>query len=239
MSDSTESGASDFGATGGWAANFISGESNVELTPLRLHKRRVADATRRVIEALVSVDAPIDVFREVADELEVLAAMLETQPETELVGFAEAANAPRFDSFMDRSPVLGKANPLAPPLELGREADMITATATFGSAYEGPPGCVHGGWIAAAFDEVLGATQSLSGSGGMTAYLKVDYRKPTPLHQPLRFEGELERTDGRKIFTVGRLYHGNVLTAEAHALFISIDFARFAEMQRSRSERPR
>ena len=218
----------------GWASAFITGDAVVELTPHRLEKRRLADAMRHAIDALVSVDAPIDVMRDAADQIEAVALSLAAQPGSAFVGFAEAANAPRYDSFLDRSPVLGKANPLAPPLELQFEQGMIRATATYGSAYEGPPGCVHGGWIAASFDEVLGAAQSLGGSGGMTAYLNVDYRKPTPLHEPLRFEAELERTEGRKIFTVGRLYHGDLLTAEAQALFISIDFSRFAELRERR-----
>ena len=214
----------------GWAAAFITGEATVELTPMRVEKRRLAHAMRRAIEALVSVDAPLDVMSDAADQLEEMARTLEAQPDADFVGFSEAATAPRPDSFVDHSPVLGKANPLAPPLELEMTSDLIVATATFGSAYEGPPGCVHG-------DEVLGAAQSLSGSGGMTAYLKVDYRSPTPLHEPLRFEGALERVEGRKIFTRGRLFHGDTLTAEAHALFVSIDFGKFAEMRRQRGER--
>ena len=63
--------------------------------------------------------------------------------------------------------------------------------ATFGSAYEGPPGCVHGGYVAAAFDEVLGSTQSLAGRPGMTARLTVNYRSPTPLHTELTFAGRV------------------------------------------------
>ncbi|MGY6499387.1 MAG: PaaI family thioesterase [Acidimicrobiales bacterium] len=221
----------------GWAAAFIAGEATIELTPMRVEKRRLAEAMRRTIERLVSVEAPLEVMREAADQFEQVARSLEQYPEATFVGFSEASTAPRPDSFIDHSPVLGKANPLAPPLELEMTSDLIVATATFGSAYEGPPGCVHGGWIAASFDEVLGAAQSLSGSGGMTAYLKVDYRSPTPLHERLRFEGALERVEGRKIFTRGRLFHGDTLTAEAHALFISIDFGRFAEMRRQRDER--
>lgn len=224
----------EFDGKGGWAAEFIHGTGGPELTPLRIEKGRVGAAVRRVIESVASVDASVEVMQQAAATLEAVAVLLEGEPPAELVGFAEAANAPRFDSFLDRSPVLGQANPIAPPVELSIEDRVVYGTVTFGSAYEGPPGCVHGGWIAAAFDEVLGATQSLSGSGGMTAFLKVDYRNPTPLHQPLRFEGELERTEGRKIFTLGRLFHGELLTAEATAMFISIDFAAFAEMHRRR-----
>lgn len=220
-------------AAGGWAAEFLKG-SRPELTPLRIEKRRVGAAVRRVIESVASVDASIEIMQQAAAALEAVAVLLEDQPAAQPVGFAEAANAPRFDSFLDRSPVLGQANPIAPPVELSVEDQIVYGHVTFGSAYEGPPGSVHGGWIAAAFDEVLGATQSLSGSGGMTAYLKVEYRSPTPLHRPLRFEGELERTEGRKIFTRGRLFAGDTLCAEAEALFVTIDFAVFAEMQRRR-----
>ena len=62
---------------------------------------------------------------------------------------------------------------------------MIKGTVTFGSAYEGPPGHVHGGYVAAAFDELLGMTQSLGGMPGMTGTLTVRYRRPTPLRTEL------------------------------------------------------
>ncbi|HSL57472.1 MAG TPA: PaaI family thioesterase [Acidimicrobiales bacterium] len=228
--------STDPGPGTGWASSIIKAEDPVALTPLRVEKRRLAASMRRVIDQLVSVDAPIDLVRDAADDLERVADRFSGQPPQGYEGFAEAANAPRHDSFVDHSPVLGRANPLAPPLELWFDDGRIVAEVTFGSAYEGPPGCVHGGWVAAAFDEVLGATQSLSGSGGMTAKLTVNYRKPTPLHELLRFEGELAGVEGRKIFTIGRLYHGELLTAEAEGLFISIDFARFAELRRRREQ---
>ena len=97
-------------------------------------------------------------------------------------------------AFFDHSPMLGRANPLAPPIQLWVEGDVLRGRATFGSAYEGPPGCVHGGYVAAAFDEVLGSTQSLAGRPGMTARLTVNYRSPTPLHTEL----QLRRPGGRR-----------------------------------------
>ena len=57
-------------------------------------------------------------------------------------------------------------------MSIGRSGPLSgIATVTFGSAYEGPPGCVHGGYVAAAFDEMLGFVQSLGGNPGMTARL--------------------------------------------------------------------
>lgn len=139
---------------------------------------------------------------------------------------------------VDFSPLLGRANPLAPPMvftiDTSGAVSMVRADVTFGHAYEGPPGHVHGGIVAAAFDELLGATQAMSGSPGMTAQLDISYRAPTPLHVPLRFESTLDSVDGRKIRTSGRLYHGDTLCAEASGLFISIDFGAIAAMRVNR-----
>jgi acyl-coenzyme A thioesterase PaaI-like protein len=222
----------------GWAAAFVAGEQ-VELTPLRAEKRRLADAIRRTIETLVAADLPLDEVRRAAEDLESVVERFEALPDAEYEGFGELATAPSADGFFDRSPILGKANPLSPPVTLEMGSDRILGSATYGSAYEGPPGCVHGGWIAASFDEVLGAAQSLSGSGGMTAFLHVDYRSPTPLHRPVHFEGEVDRREGRKFFTRGRLLHDGVLCAVAEALVLAVDASRFAEMERARGGTPR
>ncbi len=60
------------------------------------------------------------------------------------------------------------------------DAHGVIGHANFGVAYEGPPGYVHGGIIAAAFDEVLGMAQSLTGNPGMTGTLSIRYRRPDP-----------------------------------------------------------
>jgi acyl-coenzyme A thioesterase PaaI-like protein len=200
---------------------------DAEVTPRRAEMRRLATAVRAIIEGLVATTAPEDELTAAAEALEAIAASLEGHPRGRLFeGFAESANAGDPHAFFDHSPIIGLANPIAPPVELEVDGDKVRGTARFGSAYEGPPGCVHGGHIAAAFDEVLGMTQSLSGQPGMTGTLTVRYRRPTPLHADLRFEGELLRREGRKIFTAGRLFHGDELTAEAEAIFISVDFSR-------------
>lgn len=207
--------------------------------PRRKEMRRLAAAARQLIERLVATSAPIEVLAESADDLERAALRFEGHAQGHLYeGFAESANAggdPR--AFFDHSPLLGLANPLAPPIDVAMLDRRVEGRVVFGSAYEGPPGCVHGGFIAAAFDEVLGSAQSLSGSPGMTGTLTVRYRSPTPLHTELRFEGELDRVDGRKIFTVGRLFAGDRLCAEAEAVFISIDLAKFERLRLDREAR--
>ena len=112
-----------------------------------------------------------------------------------------------------------------------------SGSVAFGSAYEGPPGCVHGGYVAGAFDELLGATQSLSGAPGMTGTLTVRYETPTPLHTELRLEGELDRIERRKIFVVGRMFAGDTLTATANGIFISMKPNQFVDLVSDREAR--
>ena len=74
--------------------------------------------------------------------------------------------------------------------------------------------------IDAAFDEVLGFTQSLTGNPGMTGTLTIRYRKPTPLYTELRFEARVLRVEGRKIFVEMRLCDGAELLADGEGLFV-------------------
>jgi acyl-coenzyme A thioesterase PaaI-like protein len=208
-------------------------------TEMWREKRRLATAMRLVIERLVPSNAPVDELKRAADALERYAEALKDHPRLRDARlFGESANAGDVGAFFDQSPLIGLANPLAPPLTIGRKDDEHAhATGVFGSAYEGPPGSVHGGFVAAAFDEVLGYVQSLSGHPGMTGTLEVVYRSPTPLHTPLRFEAKLERVEGRKIFTSARLEAGGVLCAEATAIFISFRSGQREMLAKLRAER--
>jgi acyl-coenzyme A thioesterase PaaI-like protein len=205
---------------------------------MRVQSRRLGDAMRSVIDRLVATSAPAEDLARAADQLEAIAATLERFAQGRRYdGYGESANAGYPHAFFDWSPFLGRSNPLAPPISVEVVDGRIVGRARFGSAYEGPPGCVHGGYIAAAFDEVLGMTQSLSGSPGMTGRLTVRYRKPTPLHADLRFVGELLGVAGRKISTRGELWAGDRMTAEADGLFISVGGEKFAALIEERQLR--
>ncbi|MCG8592364.1 MAG: PaaI family thioesterase [Proteobacteria bacterium] len=217
--------ASAMQATGAWA-----------------ERRRLADAMRTVIQRLAESDAPEQELAAAADALERYAEQLATHPRgKKYEGWSETGPAGSVGAFFDQSPLIGRANPLAPPIQLGadQENKRVEGRVTFGSSYEGPPGCVHGGFVAAAFDEVLGFANSLSGNPGMTARLTVNYRRPTPLLTPLRFEAGLDRVEGRKIFTSGRVYVGDTdqLTAEAEGLFVSVDRSKFIALFEERQRR--
>lgn len=190
-------------------------------------RRRLATAMRAVIDRLVTSDAPEEELRRAADALERYAERLATHPQRLApAGFAETANAGDVDAFFDYSPLIGLSNPMAPPVVLRVDGDVVRGTVRFGAAYEGPPGHVHGGLIAATFDEVLGFAQSMTGHPGMTGTLTIRYRKPTPLHREITLEGRVVRVEGRKIMTEGRMHVGDVLTAEAEGIFVEVDFAK-------------
>lgn len=199
--------------------------------------RRVGESVRRFIDRLTATSAPPEVLDEVTDRMTELVETLGGYGvNRRYQGIAEASGLGRDATFFDWSPLLGSSNPLAPPIRVEIQGDVVIGIARFGAAYEGPPGCVHGGFVAAAFDEVLGLTQSLSGQVGMTGTLTIKYRRPTPLHTELRFEGRLDSVNGRKVQATCHLYAGDVLTAEATGLFITITPERFGALAAHREQ---
>jgi len=214
-----------------------------------VERRRLAAALRQVIAHLTVADTPEDELRVAADRLEDYATHLASHSRRPYLGFAETAIAGEPSSqseaqpaatgedsggHFDFSPLIGQSNPLSPPIHCWAEADHALATVVFGTPYEGPPGHVHGGYVAAAFDEVLGYAQALTGQPGMTGTLTIKYRKPTPLHAELRFDCWVDRVSGRKVFANGTLHAGETLCAEADAIFISMSPEKFRALVEER-----
>jgi acyl-coenzyme A thioesterase PaaI-like protein len=183
---------------------------------------RLAEQMRRIIARLAVVRPGADELDRAAEVAEGFADRLDELPErTRSWEISEAGLLPR--DFVAFSPVSGRNNPIAPPVVLRVESDeggrpSIVGEVSFGAAYEGPPGHCHGGWIAAVFDEALGFAQL---APGFTAYLHVNYRRPTPLHQPLTVRAWVDNVDGRKRLVKGELRHGDDVLADAEGLFIA------------------
>ena len=203
---------------------------------------RLADATRRIIDELASSAADDETYSAARDLVEQATAVLKARDHRR--NYDSPAEASLFDaadmSFVDYSPFFGVLNPLAPPIVMsvgGQPSDIeVVGNVVYGDAYEGPPGCVHGGFIAGGFDEVLGFTQARSGQPGMTARLEINYRSPTPLHRELEFTGRIVGIDGRKIHTTAelRVAEDRRVCAEATALFISMKPQVFERLMRER-----
>ena len=122
--------------------------------------------------------------------------------------------------------VMGVLNPAAPPVAMTWDGTTAIGRARFGVAHAGPPGCVHGGVLAQVFDQVLNVPNVMTGHAGPTAKLVVHFRKPTPLHADLVFEGWQEHTEGRRVHARGRCLHGDTVTVEAEAVFVRVPVER-------------
>jgi acyl-coenzyme A thioesterase PaaI-like protein len=208
------------------------------VTPAR---ERLTAATRHLIDAVLTAEqaneADLDTAAAAAEHA--VAALLgpEHDPGSRPSG-ERSRHERRHEDYLPRSPLVGSVNPVAAPLAYEMRDDHVVARGAFGAAHEGPPGYVHGGWVALAFDEALGMANAVSGHPGMTARLTVRYRRPTPLRTELELHAHTERVDGRRITTVATLKAGDVVTAEAEGLFVVIGAERALEYFGERPSTP-
>jgi acyl-coenzyme A thioesterase PaaI-like protein len=194
-------------------------------------KRRLAAALRELVSLCVTTSAPEAVLREAADRAHAIADSLVGFPAK---SFQEAHRVARdaadVHEFADRNVLVGHSNPLAPPMRFHTRDGESVGEVTFGAAYEGAPGWVHGGIVAAAFDQLFGHLQVSQGVPSLTGNLTIHYRRGTPLHTPLTFTAHVERREGRRNHVVGRCLARGEVTAESESVFVEVDPARMREM---------
>jgi hypothetical protein len=190
-------------------------------------KRRLADAVRQVVEDVALVDATAvatddDLERLIAAAKQ-LSAQLAAAPSHRAKGGLNYEGSDWEGALVERSPISGHSNPLAGPLVVDPvgDDDVVRAHAPFGYAYEGPPGHLHGGAVAGAFDEMVGIGQAVSGRAGFTGVLPIQMRRPTPLHTRIDYEAGVTKVDGRKISVWSTATANGELVGEAEALMIT------------------
>jgi len=200
----------------------------------------LADEVRRLINLTVTSAAPPDVLGEAATTLRALADRLEGHvpgPDPSPTGrFAEEGlstdGAGGLAGAMPFDVVIGRCNPLAPPLTIEFEPPNAVAHAVFTAPYEGASGCVHGAVLAGAFDIVLTAANVLGGSAGPTRTLSIRYRRPTLIDTPSRFEAWVTSIEGREVRSSGRLLQGGKVCVEAEGHFVNLDRPLIDSMHR-------
>jgi len=204
---------------------------------------RVAAALRRINHILVQKQLPAQDVSRLAAALELLAnevtdmqAPDRTRPFGEVAeGDSEAGSGYDYGAANSLSyrPISGNCNALAAPAKYFKGDNCLNAVVTFGAAFEGPPGLVHGGYIAAYMDEAFGIGISHSGLDvpAMTGTLKTIYRMPVPLNRELTYQVRLTGEERRKVFMHCTLKDSDgVLYAEGEAIFLKIDPALYAQM---------
>jgi hypothetical protein len=125
--------------------------------------------------------------------------------EHELGAAVPPDSAPRIGSdedasrrvYLDHATDIGAFNPCFPEYRFDHlDAETAFGQATFPLVYEGPPGLVHGGFLAVFFDCVIQHQNCLVGLSGKTRSLNVAFRRPAPVLTDLRFDitrSEVER----------------------------------------------
>jgi acyl-coenzyme A thioesterase PaaI-like protein len=189
---------------------------------------QLADAIRELIEQVATSAGPDEAVADAAGAVRAATERLRAAGSPRAMSFGAGGDPWTYRRL---SPVSGAINPLAPPVRYAEIGEgTIDAGVTFGVAYQGPPGYVHGAFIAGVFDDVLGAANMASGNPGMTVRLEVRYRRPTPLNTPLRVVARHSGREGRRIFASGTMLAGADVTAEAEGVFAEITLERAREL---------
>ena len=192
-------------------------------------RQRLASATRALNEKLVSTDIDPELAAALAEKIEDLTAELsQAQQVTSLVDMAKRGQHGTIDDVMgELVSVGGRSHPCSPELRWQEASNRITGTVKFSQAFEGPPGHVHGGWVAGVLDHLMGMTHVRTGHPGMTGGLSVRYLKPTPLNQRIGVSAQATELDDKRTEVKAEMRFGETTTAKAEAIFVRVDREKF------------
>lgn len=175
---------------------------------------RFVSAMRRLQDLAVSTNPPDDDWDKAADEVERLVELLTPFEAPE--GVAPAGRTLKL-------PGLGSL--LMPPWTLTKfESDGVEMRGQFSRYYVGGNSAVHGGVLPLVFDWLFGmVVRAANRPISRTAFLKVDYRKVTPINQPLLIRGRVDSVEGRKAFVSGEMTDADgALLAEGTGLMVRL-----------------
>lgn len=117
------------------------------------------------------------------------------------------------------SPLLGRANPLAPPSCCRAVDGVLDGNITFSPVHAGPMGQVHGSIIAGLFDEILALAMLARGEVGYTRTLEVKFLRPTPLGSEIAFSAECGAREENRLRAKAQIMSAGKITATATATF--------------------
>jgi len=181
----------------------------------------LADDLRRLVDVAIRTNAGEDDVARVRELVQQATAVLEQDASPDPAGL-------KFNhegrSWNWGNTVVGVRNAMAPPVVLQWGDDgAVRSQVTLGAAYEGPPGCVHGGVSALILDHLMGETASAGHTRlTVTGTLTLRYLTPLPLGD-VHVEARIAKEEGRKVTVVGRIGPGgpgSEPAIEAEGLFI-------------------
>jgi hypothetical protein len=198
--------------------------------------REVATRLRRITSLMLACETNEPALAELIADLD--------RAEAGLAARAPADPSPRIGGaigsdgrvYLDHARDIGSYNPCFPEYDIVVESERATGTVTFPVAYEGPPGIVHGGFLALFFDCAVQHHNCDVGVAGKTTSLAIRYRRPAPLLRTLSFVIERDAADER-IRSNGQLFDGDRLLCEVDVDAIAGDRAALPDVSPRRSER--
>ena len=192
-------------------------------------RHRLAAATRALNEKLVSTDIGPKLAAALTEKIEGLTAELSLAQQVDgLVDMAKRGERGTIDDVMgELVSVGGRSHPCSPELLWQETSNRIKGWVRFNRTFEGPPGHVHGGWVAGVLDHIMGMTHVRTGHPGMTGGLSIRYLKPTPLNQVLEVSAEATELDDKRTEVKAAMRCGETTTATAEAIFFRVDSEKF------------
>jgi acyl-coenzyme A thioesterase PaaI-like protein len=175
---------------------------------------RFVTAMRRLQDLAVSTDPDDDTWDTAGERAEELVKLLDPFQVPE--GVAPAGRVPSMP---------GMGSLLLPAWTMTKfDADGVEMRGRFSRYHVGGNAAVHGGVLPLVFDWLCGMVVHAAGRPiGRTAFLRVDYRKVTPIDTPLVARGRVTEAEGRKAFISGELVDADdSLLAEVHALMVEL-----------------
>ncbi|GFG67476.1 hypothetical protein MKUB_49660 [Mycobacterium kubicae] len=173
-----------------------------------------AEALRRLQDLTVSTNPDAQAWAAATEHVENACAMLESHQVAEIdVPAGRVLELP------------GLGHPLMPPWTIAdANADGVTMRGHFTRSHVGGNHAVHGGMIPLFYDWLFGMVVTTAGiRPTRTAYLHVDYRKITPIDEPLTAHGRISQTEGRKVFIAATMTSNDgALLTEANGLMVRL-----------------
>ena len=118
------------------------------------------------------------------------------------------------------------------------DGEIARDESAFPLVYEGPPGLVHGGFLAVFFDCVMQHQNCIAGLSGKTRSLQVTFRRPTPVLTQLRFDIARPEVERGITSTARLLFDDEVLcVGEVNTLALSPDKLTGHRFGKRRAER--
>jgi uncharacterized protein (TIGR00369 family) len=174
-------------------------------------RERLRTAMSRVLEVFLSHSGTDDelaawaaIAEEHADRLELL------PPDSVFWGFGS-----RGVLSVTGMPAVPGAHP-----RLADSGDTAAAVVTYGREHQGHPGHVHGGVLAATFDDLFGLFQTFAQPSAVTGELTVRYLAPVKVGSTVHYEAEVVQRDGRRLRVGGTGVVDGRTCVAAEALFI-------------------